>query len=66
MIRAIALDDEQPALDIIDAFCSQLDSIDLRRTFTRTREARAYLEEYPVDLFFLDINMPNESRNRFL
>lgn len=61
MIRAIALDDERPALDVIDAFCSQIDTIDLRRTFTRTSEARSYLEENPVDLLLTDINMPAES-----
>lgn len=61
MIKAIALDDELPALDVIEAFCSQIDAIDLRKTFTRTGEARYYLEENPVDLLFLDINMPAES-----
>ncbi len=61
MIKAIALDDELPALDVIDAFCNQLDFVDLRRTFTRTGEARLYLEENPVDLLFTDINMPAES-----
>ena len=61
MIKAIALDDELPALDVIEAFCSQLDFIDLRKSFTRTGEARYYLEENPVDLLFTDINMPAES-----
>lgn len=61
MMNAIALDDERPALDVIEAFCAQLDFIDLRKTFTRTSEARYYLEENPVDLLFLDINMPAES-----
>ncbi len=58
MIRAIALDDEEPALEIIEAFCGQLDFIDLHKTFTRSGEAKLYLEEYPIDLIFLDINMP--------
>ncbi|MCX6216023.1 LytTR family DNA-binding domain-containing protein [Spirosoma sp.] len=60
-MKAIALDDERPALDIIDAFCSRIDSVDLVKTFTRTGEARLYLETNPVDLIFLDINMPKES-----
>ncbi|QMW04229.1 LytR/AlgR family response regulator transcription factor [Spirosoma foliorum] len=60
-MKAIALDDERPALDIIDAFCSRIDSVDLAKTFTRTGEARLYLETNPVDLIFLDINMPKES-----
>jgi DNA-binding LytR/AlgR family response regulator len=61
MMKAIALDDERPALDVIDAFCSRIDSVDLFKTFTRTGEARLYLETNPVDLIFLDINMPRES-----
>ena len=61
MTNAIALDDERPALDVIDAFCSRIDSVDLVKTFTRPGEARLYLETNPVDLIFLDINMPKES-----
>ncbi len=60
-MKAIALDDERPALDVIDAFCGRIDSVDLVKTFTRTGEARLYLEDHPVDLIFLDINMPRES-----
>ena len=60
-MNAIALDDERPALDVIDAFCSRIDSVELMKTFTRTGEARLYLDANPVDLIFLDINMPRES-----
>ncbi|MVM33655.1 response regulator [Spirosoma sp. HMF4905] len=61
MIRAIALDDEPPALRILTHFCQQVDFIDLQKTFTRTDEALRYLEQFPVDLLFLDINMPSMS-----
>ncbi|GAB3945264.1 LytTR family DNA-binding domain-containing protein [Spirosoma harenae] len=61
MMKAIALDDERPALDIIESFCSRVDQVELLKTFTRTGEARLYLEANPVDLIFLDINMPKES-----
>lgn len=61
MMKAIALDDERPALDVIEAFCSRMDSLELVKTFTRTGEARLHLEANPVDLIFLDINMPKES-----
>ncbi|MVM31772.1 response regulator [Spirosoma sp. HMF4905] len=60
-MNAIALDDERPALDVIEAFCNRIDSIKLVKTFTRTGEARLYLEANPIDLIFLDINMPKES-----
>lgn len=65
MIRAIALDDERPALDVIEAFCSRIPVITLAKSFTRTGEARLYMENNPVDLIFLDINMPRESGLEF-
>lgn len=65
MIRAIALDDERPALDVIEAFCSRIPAIALVKSFTRTGEARLYMENNPVDLIFLDINMPRESGLEF-
>lgn len=58
MIRAIALDDQPPALEIVKHFCARIDLVDLQRTFSRTQEAMAYLEAHPVDLLILDINMP--------
>ena len=60
-MKIIALDDERPALDVIEAFCSRIDYVDLIKTFTRTAEARLYLETNPTDVIFLDINMPKES-----
>jgi DNA-binding LytR/AlgR family response regulator len=58
MITAIALDDELPALEILDAFCGKSEEVNLVKYFTKTQDARFYLEEFPVDLLFLDINMP--------
>lgn len=57
-VRAIALDDEPLALRVIETFCSKIDYMDLQKTFTRTGDALEYLENFPVDLIFLDINMP--------
>jgi len=65
MIKAIALDDEPPALEIIDAFCARTALVELVKTFTRTGEAFSYLEKFPVDLIFLDINMPSLSGIEF-
>jgi len=61
MIKAIALDDEPPALDVLQSFCDKIDSIDLQKTFTNSDDAFKYLKKYPVDLLFLDINMPSIS-----
>ncbi|MCD9575377.1 LytR/AlgR family response regulator transcription factor [Flavobacterium soyae] len=61
MITAIALDDELPALEVLEAFCNQSKEVNLIKFFTKTQDARFYLEEYPIDLLFLDINMPSVS-----
>lgn len=59
MIKAIAIDDEPPALDVIETFCSKINFIDLQKTFTKPTEALKYLRKFPVDLLFLDIQMPS-------
>jgi DNA-binding LytR/AlgR family response regulator len=58
MIRAIAIDDEPPALKVIENFCAQLEYLRLENTFIKPGEALHYLAQSPVDLLFLDINMP--------
>lgn len=58
MIRAIAIDDEPPALRVLTHFCGKVDFVDLQKTFTRTDEAFNHLRQQAVDLLFLDINMP--------
>lgn len=61
MIKAIAIDDEPPALKVIENFCTDTPSIELQKTFTSPRDALKYLAKFPVDLLFLDINMPSLS-----
>lgn len=61
MIKAIALDDEPLALEILQSLCDTIDYIELVKTFTKSDEALKYLKKYPVDLLFLDINMPSIS-----
>ncbi|MDD3877378.1 MAG: LytTR family DNA-binding domain-containing protein [Bacteroidales bacterium] len=66
MIRAIAIDDEPPALRIIENFSMKTDIISLKKTFTEPREALYYISSFPVDLLFLDIQMPSVSGFEFL
>lgn len=61
MITAIALDDEPLALMVVKNFCEQSDVVKLLQTFSSTREAAVYLANNPVDLLFLDIQMPGMS-----
>lgn len=58
MIKAIALDDEPLALEVLQCFCKQLSSIKLVAVFSNTNKAMRYLKKHPVDVLFLDINMP--------
>lgn len=58
MIRAVALDDEALALDVIQAYCGQIDDVDLVQIFTEQGKAIRYLNKFDVDLLFLDIRMP--------
>jgi DNA-binding LytR/AlgR family response regulator len=61
MINTIAIDDEPPALSLIENFCSRTAGITLQKTFTMPGEALKYLRRFPVDLLFLDIQMPSVS-----
>jgi len=65
MINAIAIDDEPPALKIIESFSASDNIINLQKTFTKPNEALRYVENFPVDLLFLDIQMPSLSGIEF-
>lgn len=58
MIRCIAIDDEPLALVVISELCAKQEDVELVRTFTSASEAARYLRNFPVDLLFLDIRMP--------
>ena len=59
MIKAIAIDDEPLALKVIENFCEKTDFITLQKTFNKPGEALKYVNKFPIDLLFLDINMPS-------
>lgn len=65
MIKAIAIDDEPPALRVLELFSSKTGFIELQKTFTQPAEAARYLQKFPVDLIFLDIQMPSVSGLNF-
>jgi DNA-binding LytR/AlgR family response regulator len=60
-MKAIAIDDEPLALKIIDSFCQMNEKVQLVKTFLKPKDALKYLENFPVDLIFLDIQMPSVS-----
>jgi DNA-binding LytR/AlgR family response regulator len=61
MIKAIAIDDEAPALKVISNFCDRTEDVQLEQTFLAPAEALRYLQTTSVDLIFLDIQMPSLS-----
>src|SRR5579862_9248154 len=65
MIKAIAVDDEPLALELVETFCKKIDFLSFEKGFSKTGEALRYLEKKPVDLLFLDINMPAMSGIEF-
>lgn len=61
MLRAIAIDDEPVALEVIRQHCRSIDFISLEAAFTNPNEAIAWLQQGQTDLLFLDIQMPDLS-----
>jgi two-component system, LytTR family, response regulator len=60
-MKAIAVDDEPIALDIIKSLAAKVPFLDLKATFTDAFKALEYLQKENVDLLFLDIKMPDIS-----
>jgi len=65
IIKAIAVDDEPVALEIIRDHAKKVPFIDLKQIFVSPVAALSYLAEYQIDLVFLDIKMPDISGLKF-
>ncbi|MFT5780200.1 MAG: DNA-binding LytR/AlgR family response regulator [Crocinitomicaceae bacterium] len=61
MINCIAIDDEPMALGIIKMLCERIPDLNLAQTFTQVSLAENYVQSYPVDLIFLDVQMPDKN-----
>ena len=57
MIKAIAVDDEPLALVVIENYCARSKEIELVKTFSNLKDAQKYLNQFPIDLLFLDIQI---------
>ena len=60
-MRCIAIDDEPFALDLIESYIKKTPSLQFTEGFTNPFNAMSFLMNNPVDLVFLDINMPELS-----
>lgn len=65
-LRAIAVDDEPLALEVIQRFADKIPSLDLLKSFQNPIEASEFLREESVDLIFLDIQMPDLTGMQFI
>ncbi|HEY4148370.1 MAG TPA: LytTR family DNA-binding domain-containing protein [Chitinophagaceae bacterium] len=66
MIRCIAVDDESPALDILEDNIRRVPFLQLVKRCKSAREAGELVAREPIDLIFLDIQMPGISGTDFL
>src|SRR3984957_1335060 len=66
MLKAIAIDDEPIALEVIKKLSSKISFIEIKKYFTDAFEALDFLQKEKIDLIFLDIKMPDISGIDFL
>ncbi|GGG50768.1 LytR/AlgR family response regulator transcription factor [Epilithonimonas arachidiradicis] len=66
MINCIIIDDEPLAVKLLENHISKIDSLKLVATAKNAIEAYQILQTKPVDLMFLDIEMPNLNGIEFL
>ena len=58
MITCAIIDDEPLAVTLLESYVKRVPELDLKGKFLGAREALDALKETPVDLVFLDIQMP--------
>lgn len=57
-LRCLLVDDEPPALEILESYVSAVDGLEIVGTCANAVQAFGVLQQQPVDLLFLDIKMP--------
>ena len=57
-IKCLVVDDEEPAIKILEKYAGMIDQIDVVASCTNAIEAFEVLKKQQIDLLFIDINMP--------
>ncbi len=57
-LRAIIVDDEPLAINVLKNYIEQVKEVQLVSTFSNAVDASTYLQSHEVDIIFLDIHMP--------
>src|SRR5687768_9068721 len=65
-MKAIAIDDEPMALEVVRSHAAKVPYLELVACFTDAFKALEYLQNEPVDLLLLDIKMPDISGLEFM
>ncbi len=66
LIKAIAIDDEPKALEVVQLHAAKVPFLDLENSFTNAFNAIQHLQTHKIDLIFLDIKMPDISGIEFM
>jgi DNA-binding LytR/AlgR family response regulator len=57
-LKSIIIDDEPLAVSILEKYTKEIKEIELLATFNNAVKAASFVQDHPLDLIFLDINMP--------
>jgi DNA-binding LytR/AlgR family response regulator len=66
MIRCLAIDDEQHALDVLTDYIGKVPNLELVKATTNAVEAFQLVQKGEIDLIFLDVQMPEITGIQFL
>jgi len=66
IITCLAVDDEPPALDVVIRYIGSIPQLHLAGACANAVQALALLQQQPIDLLFLDIQMPQILGTQFL
>lgn len=61
LVKCVAIDDEPPALKLIQQYVSRIPNLNLVYTFDDAVTGAEFLRNNTVDILFIDINMPDIS-----
>src|SRR5687768_13857574 len=65
-IKCIIVDDEPLAIEIMESYVQKVDQLERKGSFRNAVTAFSFLQSNPVDLIFLDIQMPKLTGIDFL
>jgi DNA-binding LytR/AlgR family response regulator len=65
-IKCLIIDDEPPARDVLKKYITAVESLELTGECSNAVEALSFLQNNPIDLLFLDIQMPHILGTNFM